>query len=596
MNNLKEMVFALYDFQFDKEVNEVPYSNGVYVEYDGEKAQVGGGTTPQLMRAYTLLVKNISDGKTNFCIHEKPHFDTCAAGLDLSRNAVMRVDKVKDFLRRIAALGMNTLSIYMEDTYELPGYPHFGYMRGRYSIEELKEMDDYAFSLGVQLIPTIQTLGHMERYLIWSEASKIKDTSSVMLADDENTYEFIEKQIQTMRTAFRTKLIGIGCDETHDLGLGRHLDIHGYQSRHEIYMRHITRVLEICKKYDFKAICSGDMFFRMFSKWNWYYDPDVVFPENLKDEMPDVILSYWDYYHRDAGEYRRLFEMHKKLGREVVFGGGIWTFEIGPLVNGVFTLDTMYPGLKEAIKANMKFVGGKMFGDDGTECDYYQGLPFLAVFSEICYQGEACTREHIIDMVEFLSGTSWEVYEAQDKFVDHRDEGCPISAVKNLLYTNLFYGLVYADDSFEELHDIFAKGYEVISNAKNYKYKEFASLIAKIALTKIEILNTIRSCYKDKEYSRNLINKVLPELKKDYERLSLVHRQQWMETYKPFGYEIINGRYAWAIADIDFQSYRLQQYVDGVIENIDELDCRIEKGKRDGYNWFKASVSTTWHF
>ena len=37
--------------------------------------------------------------------------------------------------------------LYTEDTYEVDGQPYFGYMRGRYSKEEMKEIDDFAAEL-----------------------------------------------------------------------------------------------------------------------------------------------------------------------------------------------------------------------------------------------------------------------------------------------------------------------------------------------------------------------------------------------------------------------------------------------------------------
>ena len=30
-------------------------------------------------------------------------------------------------------MGLNSLMLYMEDTYEIPEYPYFGHLRGRYS-------------------------------------------------------------------------------------------------------------------------------------------------------------------------------------------------------------------------------------------------------------------------------------------------------------------------------------------------------------------------------------------------------------------------------------------------------------------------------
>ena len=64
--------------------------------------------------------------------------------LDCSRNAVMTVAALKRWIDVTVDLGYNTLLLYMEDTYEIEGEPYFGYMRGRYTREELKEVDCYA--------------------------------------------------------------------------------------------------------------------------------------------------------------------------------------------------------------------------------------------------------------------------------------------------------------------------------------------------------------------------------------------------------------------------------------------------------------------
>jgi len=40
-------------------------------------------------------------------------------------------------------------------------------------MEELKEIDDYAASLGVKLVPCIQTLAHLAQFLQWSHTAPL---------------------------------------------------------------------------------------------------------------------------------------------------------------------------------------------------------------------------------------------------------------------------------------------------------------------------------------------------------------------------------------------------------------------------------------
>ena len=112
--------------------------------------------------------------------------------LDMSRNAVMKVEEVKHFIDLIKKFGYNALGLYLEDTYEIEGEKYFGYLRGRYSAQELKDIDDYAYANGVEVIPYIQTLAHLTnitRHQVYDEIIDIRN--SIMSYVDKSTIEFI---------------------------------------------------------------------------------------------------------------------------------------------------------------------------------------------------------------------------------------------------------------------------------------------------------------------------------------------------------------------------------------------------------------------
>ena len=186
---LMKKIFDLTGFRFDGAIEETEY-NGVYVCYDGKNAKIGYSTKVQKARCYFLLSMKITNGEKQFEISETPVFDTCGPMIDMSRSSVMKPDAVKRYIDRVAALGLNMLMLYTEDIYELDGYPMFGYLRGRYSHTELKEIDDYAYEMGVELIPCIQTLGHLANYIKWGEASSFAENSNVLLPGEEKTVSY----------------------------------------------------------------------------------------------------------------------------------------------------------------------------------------------------------------------------------------------------------------------------------------------------------------------------------------------------------------------------------------------------------------------
>lgn len=158
--------------------------------------------------------------------------------LDMSRNAVMKPSEIKKYVTLLKSFGYNMVQLYTEDTYEVENEPYFGYMRGRYTTEELKDIVDYCNSIGMEIIPCIQTLAHLTQIFRWQEYSTINDTADILLTDEERTYDLIENMFKSLRKSFTSEYVHIGMDEAHMLGLGKYLDKHGYQNRLEVLSKH----------------------------------------------------------------------------------------------------------------------------------------------------------------------------------------------------------------------------------------------------------------------------------------------------------------------------------------------------------------------
>ena len=140
-------------------------------------------------------------------------FKTMGVMLDMSRNAVKSVDELKRFLPVVRKMGYNMVLFYMEDTYEVIDEPYFGYMRGRYSIAEMKENDEFCASIGMEAVPCIQTLAHQETLSRWGEHPF--DNTDIMLAGDERIYLLIDRMFKTLSSCFRTRRLHVGMDEAY---------------------------------------------------------------------------------------------------------------------------------------------------------------------------------------------------------------------------------------------------------------------------------------------------------------------------------------------------------------------------------------------
>ena len=95
------------------------------------------------------------------------NFTSLGLMVDCSRNSVLTVSAVNRLIDLLSSLGYTSLQLYTEDTYTVENEKYFGYLRGRYSMDEIKEMDEHASEKGMTHIPCIQTLAHLSKIFRW---------------------------------------------------------------------------------------------------------------------------------------------------------------------------------------------------------------------------------------------------------------------------------------------------------------------------------------------------------------------------------------------------------------------------------------------
>ena len=216
----------------------------------------------------------------------KCSFSEFGVMLDCSRNAVRTVKTVKTFIDYLAFMGYNQLQLYTEDTYEIEGEPYFGYQRGRYTREEIREIDEYAKGYDIELVPNVQTLAHLNQIFRWKRFREIKDIDSILLIGDERTYEFIDRMFASLAKTFTSRKLHIGLDEAHNIGRGKYLDINGYRDSSIVMCEHINRIVEIARKYGFEPMMWADMFFRLANNGEYYVDTPLDFSHEITEKVP----------------------------------------------------------------------------------------------------------------------------------------------------------------------------------------------------------------------------------------------------------------------------------------------------------------------
>ena len=566
---LRRRMFALAGCDW---TGEVCFKEGEELSLlmDGERLTVEAPDISAAARGLFLAACALRNGRNVPELHQRRHIASCGMMLDMSRGGVMTVEAVKGMIDAHAALGLNLMMLYTEDTYTVPEAPYLGYLRGRYTEKELREMDDYAAESGVELIPCVQTLAHLEQFLQWDVNRDIKDNDCVLMIDEPKTYAWIRAALTALRRCFRTNRIHIGMDEAHGVGLGEYYQKHGAVNRFELLNRHLNRVVDICKELGFKPIMWSDMFYRLGSKNNDYYDTDAVVPESAIAQIPDVALCYWDYYHTDEQFYAGMLEGHRKMGKEVVFAGGIWTWS-GILPHVRKTNATMYPALRACLKAGIGTVLATSWGDDGCETDYRLALNQLPIYSEHVWLGEDCTRAEVERMGERLTGLSEACFNAMGAFYADDDDHRP---GKGLFYCDPLYPLTEGLWDLTGYREGLEEGIKTLERHLDDSRCEHAWLAMRIALEKLNWVNELRPAYLrgDKAVVLTMANEKLPAMRELYVKMMSVWREQWESGRKRNGWETICARLGAVIARLDDVQRILLRWADGTIECVEELD------------------------
>ena len=568
---------------------------GLCVKWAGNQAEISADQINSLTRGYFLLSRAVKENQPSGEICQQRHFSSCGTMVDMSRNAVMKVERVKYHIDQLASLGMNMIMLYTEDTFTVPEYPAFGYLRGAYTMEEMKEIDDYAASLGVEVVPCIQTLAHLAQFLQWNNTTGISDTQDVMLIDEPATYDFIEAEIRAISSCVRTKRIHIGMDEAHGVGLGKYYAKHGPTDRFDLLNRHLCRVVDICKKYDLKPIMWSDMFFRLGSKTNAYCDKEAVIPQSVIDKMPDVALCYWDYYHMDPDIYDFMLTRHKQMCGETVFAGGVWTWS-GFLPQVKRTEESMSVGLKVCAQHQVDTVLATMWGDDGAETNTLLASSMLPIFSEACWQGPDAAREDVIKAGECLTGVPRKVFEAWGDFYPSREDSRP---GKQLIWCDPMYPLVQlaAYDSYDQIIDRSHRAIETMQGCDTLECR-YATLLFSVCAQKAAWMRDFREKYLANDRAwLEAADGMLENMAETYAQLRDAHRELWERDNKRFGWEVLSLRYGGAVERLHDTQDEIRRYLKGEIACIEELHAEpqgIYKNRHNLYGRFVTPARDYW--
>ena len=150
---------------------------------------------------------------------------------------------------------------------------------------------------------------------------------------------------------------------------------------------------------------------------------------------------------------------------------------------------------------------------------------------------------------------------------------------KCLLWQDPLTGLLDAQIDGVGLSEYYGRLAQRLGDAANQSRTgsdiiRFAALLAQVLEDKSELGLRLTHAYLHKDHAQlaQLHDIVLPRLARNLSQLKKSHYELWMGAYKPFGWDVLDRRYGGLAARLDTCAGRIEQYLAGQIETIEELD------------------------
>ena len=557
----------------------------------------------ELYRGLTFLPEVLETGKN---IAEKRRYSMLCYMADQSRNAVFNLPTAKRMIRYLSSMGFDSMMLYTEDTYALPGYPYFGQMRGRFSEKELKELDDYADRFGIELIPCIQTLAHLRTALRWPDFDGYKDSDDILLVGDDRTYKFVEVALRQWKSCFRSNRIHLGMDEAHLIACGEYLKRNGYRDPSAVMLEHLDRVVSICRELGYRPMIWSDMFFRMQFHGAYHVSEGTISPDVIARVPDGLELVYWDYYTNYEKRFAHMLDCHAQFRSRFLFAGGAWKWS-GFGAHNSFSLAYGNLQLRLCEEHGVDQIILTSWGDDGGEASQFSTLATLLFYAERNYQ-ETVDRKRLESRCRACFGTSYETLLAFD-LPDSLPETLPetVRSPKNpskyLLYNDPLERLFDSHLHRETAPGAFAANAEKLlafsgDQAFGYALRTLG-LLCRVLEKKCDLGWRLYTAYgqRDTETLRAIAEVELPEILADLDRFLDAFREQWYRENKSFGFSSQEIRLGGLAGRLRSVRERILKYLGNPSVPIEELETPplpVNPGKDGEYlnfNDWKRTVS-----
>ena len=392
------------DLKFDESLAAQQYRISVCAKGIEVRAGAEAGAKAALQTLRQIGMQSDGRGFRFVEISDEPDLPVRGFMLDISRCKVPKMSELSRLIDMLALFKYNRLELYTEHTYAFEGHELVWGDSSPLTKAAIKKLSQICRTAGIELVPNMNGLGHMERWLRYPKYAYLAESKApfvdplgtvrkypTTLYPDQKALDFMDSLYAQFLPNFGdTNFFNIGGDEPWELGMGRSRERCEKEGKYNVYVKHLLGLRDLAAKYG-KKVC-------------FWADVIMQSPEYSKLLPPDMTPILWGYYLDHP--YEEQCEYMKNLGRDFLVAPGTSTWN-----SFGSRWDCAYKNIDTACHCAKKYGAQGMiltqWGDGGNHQPWCAMYPAI-VHAAACAWGETPTEERVceaLDKFVFLDAT-----------------------------------------------------------------------------------------------------------------------------------------------------------------------------------------------
>lgn len=325
---------------------------GAFLSYSSEAGAYYGFLT------WVQLIEEHGTSLPELVIKDEPDFPSRGVMLDVSRCKVPTMQTLKQLIDRLADMKINQVQLYIEHTFAFDQHQPVWHDSSPFTHEEILEIDNYCHERFIELVPNLNSFGHLERWLKHPDYRHLAECPENInpgcLAPNQDSLRFLEELYDEYLPHFTSSTFNVGCDETWELGKGRSKKRAEKTSTTKVYLEFIKKIHKLVSKKGKRMQFWGDIILHQ--------------PELIHELPKDIIALNWGY--ESTHPYEKECPAFAESGVEfyVCPGSSSWNSITG-------RTDNCLDNLKKAAKYGLKYGATGYLNTDWGDGGHHQVLP-----------------------------------------------------------------------------------------------------------------------------------------------------------------------------------------------------------------------------